>query len=232
MTTAEDARPRGERRSQTLERGLAVLDLLRGGPHTVQQVADALSLNRSVVYRLLLTLQDRRLAVRDSEGRFRLGSALLEFVRAFEGDLQRAAHPHVSSLAEELDATAAISIEEESEAVCVMSVQPRSGSLHVALPVGFRHPLSRGSDGLALLSSRPPLPGERPEVALARERGYAVSSGEMQQGVVSMSAPVAVPFGNAPAVVSVLLLTTSASGQEAVAEKLVAVAQQISASFG
>ena len=61
--------------SQTLDRGLRVLGLLAEAPGglTVSELAAGLGVSRTVVYRLLATLEQHLLVRRDDEGRARLG---------------------------------------------------------------------------------------------------------------------------------------------------------------
>ncbi|MDF5757460.1 hypothetical protein [Spongiactinospora sp. TRM90649] len=75
---------------------------------------------------------------RDANGALRLGPGLLDLGSSVEGGLQRAAVPYMTWLAERLDATVAMSVAEGGDAVCLMSVEPPSSSLHVALRPGFR----------------------------------------------------------------------------------------------
>ena len=60
--------------SQTLDRGLRVLELLADSPagRTVADLAAELDVGRAVVYRLVATLEEHRLASRDADGRVRL----------------------------------------------------------------------------------------------------------------------------------------------------------------
>ncbi len=61
--------------SQTLDRGLRVLKLLADTDHglTVTELSHKLGVNRTVVYRLLATLEQHALVRRDLGGRARVG---------------------------------------------------------------------------------------------------------------------------------------------------------------
>ena len=75
--------------SQTLDRGLRVLKLLADTDHglTVTELSHKLGVNRTVVYRLLATLEQHALVRRDLGGRARVGLGVLigslRSVRAF-----------------------------------------------------------------------------------------------------------------------------------------------------
>src|SRR6266540_6078264 len=79
--------------SQTLDRGLTVLELLADAPDglSITELAAALGVSRTVVYRLVNTLELHRLVRRDSEGRARLGLAVLHYIRRVQPTLRDAA---------------------------------------------------------------------------------------------------------------------------------------------
>jgi DNA-binding IclR family transcriptional regulator len=52
----------------------------------------------------------------------------------------------------------------------------------------MRTPLTRGAAGYAILAAGPALPGEPPQVTLARERGYATSHAEVEAGQFAVAA--------------------------------------------
>ena len=61
--------------------------------------------------------------------------------------------------------------------------------------IGVRHTLERGANGVAILASQPPLPDEPEEIARARELGYSLTSGQLQQGATGIAAGFGVPGG-------------------------------------
>ena len=64
--------------SQTLSRGIRALEILADAPHplTIAELADAMGVHRSVAYRILRTLEDHSLLVRDDGGRVQPGPGL------------------------------------------------------------------------------------------------------------------------------------------------------------
>jgi DNA-binding IclR family transcriptional regulator len=177
--------------SQTLDRGLRVLELLaEGEPATVAEVAAALGLHRSIVYRILRTLEEHRLVARRDDGRYAAGTGLVALARSVAADLRSVAAAELSQLADAAGATAFLVVPDGSDVVTVETVEPRRTVAHVAYKPGLRHPLDRGAPGLAVLAGGPPRPGERPEVTAARERGWARSRGEVLPGMSSLAAPV------------------------------------------
>jgi DNA-binding IclR family transcriptional regulator len=178
--------------SQTLERGLRVLRVLAEHPDglSVTQLATALGTNRAGVYRLLGPLLDARLVTRDEAGRHVLGAGLIELASRVRPRLQEAAAAELRPLADQLKATTALTVRDGDEAVVTAVAEPRSTDMHIAYRLGLRHPLTRGAAGLAILAASEATPGERPEIAQARDRGWAATSGEILPGAHGVAAPV------------------------------------------
>lgn len=81
--------------SQTLDRGLRVLKLLADTDHglTVTELSNKLGVNRTVVYRLLATLEQHALVRRDLGGRARVGLGVLRLGRQVHPLVREAALP-------------------------------------------------------------------------------------------------------------------------------------------
>ena len=194
--------------SQTLDRGLRVLELLaeQDQPLSSTQIAAGLGVHRSVAYRIVRTLEDHRLLQRRADGCWELGVGLLLLARSVSPALHRAATPELAELANDLGMTAFLSVADRDECVTVVTVEPRHSQVHVAYRPGRRHRIDRGGPGVALLAGGPPLPGERPEVTTARAAGYTLTSGEVIPGLSSVAAPVVPADGCVVASVAVLFL--------------------------
>ena len=179
-------------RSQTLDRGLRALSLIaqcKVAP-TIDQLAESLDLGRTVTYRIIRTLEDHNMIFRDQNGCLKPGSHLATLARQIRGELQLATHEVMTKLSNELGMTSFLVVEDNNEAITIQSVEPSTVDAHVVYRPGFRHPISRGEPGLALLSAKPPLTGERTEVSAARQRGWATSTSEVLPGMVSVAAPI------------------------------------------
>ena len=194
--------------AQTLDRGLRVLEVLAEHPSglSIAEIAGQLNLNRTIAYRLLNTLVAHRLVRRMDEGHYCLGMGVVELARKVTPRLQAVALPELRSLAEKLAATTCLTVRDGEEGVVLATIEPSSTPMHVAYRPGYRHPLEQGASGIAILAGRPPRPGERPEVALARQRGYAISSGEIQVGTSGIATPIQVNGQPAEASIGVILL--------------------------
>lgn len=120
--------------SQTLDRGLRVLKLLADTDHglTVTELSNRLGVNRTVVYRLLATLEQHALVRRDLGGRARVGLGVLRLGRQVHPLVREAALPALRSLAEDIGATAHLTLVDGSEALAVAVVEPTWTDYHVA----------------------------------------------------------------------------------------------------
>lgn len=180
--------------SQTLDRGLRILEVLADAPTplAMAQIAEAVGMHRSIAYRLVRTLEAHRLVRRRTDGSYEPGFALAALARSVSRPLQTAALPHLVAAANDLEMTAFLVTADGNECVTLLSVEPHLTATHVAYRPGTRHPIDAGAPGLALLAGAPPIAGERAEVELARERGYAQSMGEVAPGVTSIAVPASV----------------------------------------
>lgn len=177
----------GRETSQTLHRGLRVLELLAepGPGMTVTELASSLGVARPIVYRLLATLAEHALVRRDEDGRVRLGLAVLHLARQVQPLLREAALPVLRELADRVGATAHLTIVDGGQALAVAVVEPSWTDYHVAYRVGSRHPLTRGAAGRAILAA-----SEHAHEQGEREQGWLLSVGELQPGAHGVAAAV------------------------------------------
>ena len=168
--------------SQTLDRGVRLLEAVAAcGDEgvTVSELAAQLHVSRPAVYRLLATLERHALIDRRPGGRARLGLGVLPLARAVQPLLRNAALPVLGALAEELGATAHLTVADGDQALAVVVVEPSWTDFHVAYRVGSRHPLDRGAGGRAISGAR-----------AGSAVDYVVSEGELQPGAIGVAAPV------------------------------------------
>ncbi|MFC5833939.1 IclR family transcriptional regulator [Nonomuraea insulae] len=194
--------------SQTLDRGLRMLEVLAeaGRALSIAELAEALSVHRSIAYRILRTLEDHRLVRRNAQGACELDVGLAALARGVSGDLQSAALPELAEVANELGMTAFLVVPDAQDCVTLVSVEPRHSVAAVAQRPGTRHPLDRGAPGLALLAGGPARPGERPDVTEARRRGYTRTTGEVIPGLAAVATPVISGTRGTVAAVAVVFL--------------------------
>jgi DNA-binding IclR family transcriptional regulator len=215
--------------SQTLDRGLLCLELVAGSdrPLSVDATAETLGLHRSIVYRLLRTLELRHLVERNQDGDYLPGPYLAVLSRGVRRSLRAAATPALANLCDRLEMTAFLVVADGDEAVTIDSVEPTSLDAHVAYRPGTRHAIDRGAPGLALLAGRPPSAGERREVTVARARGWAESEAEVITGMASIAAPIA-----DQGAIAVLWLAGNPVDTDDVAAEVVAAAAEVAHRLG
>src|SRR5262249_20589323 len=138
---------------------------------SVTEAAQRLGVGRAVVYRLVGTLVEHGLVRRDKAGRMRIGPGVLQLARRAQPLLAQAALPALRRLAEEVGATAHLTVAEGNEGVALVVVEPSWTEFHVAYRTGSRHPLDRGAAGRAILAARS-----------AGGDELVVSHGELQPG--------------------------------------------------
>jgi len=169
--------------SQTLDRGLRVLGLLAEAPGglTVSELAAGLGVSRTVVYRLLATLEQHLLVRRDDEGRARLGFGVVRLAGRVQPLLRQAALPALRRLAERVGATAHLTVVDGMEALAVAVVEPSWTDYHVAYREGSRHALDHGAAGRAILAG---------QIGDAGAPPYIATHGELQPGAYGIAAPL------------------------------------------
>ena len=122
--------------SLTLERGLALLQAVAdagGEAATISELADSIGASRAAIYRLLGPLSARGLVRRDGS-KVRLGVGVLRLAERVMPQLRAAACPVLRELAEQVAATAHLSVVDGDElesvaAVAVAGGEPGSGQL-------------------------------------------------------------------------------------------------------
>jgi DNA-binding IclR family transcriptional regulator len=220
--------------SQTLSRGIRVLEILAesDAPMTIAGIAAAMGLHRSIAYRILRTLEDHGLVIRDTAGSVQLGPRMATLARSVSRDLQTAALPELTATANQLTMTAFVAVLDRHDVVTLLTVEPSHAHATVAQRPGTRHPLTSGAPGIAIqsvlteaqwraLSDEAP----RPEVAEARVRGYATSHDEVIPGLASVAVPLSVP-GQPVAAVAVVYVA-GGGDVEAIARRLLRAASAI-----
>lgn len=213
--------------SQTLDRGIRILEILADArhPQTIDELAATLGVHRSVAYRLIRTLEVHGLVERDATGRLQLGARLAALAAGVAHDLQAEALPELTAAANDLGITCFLVVLDRDECVTLVSVEPRHAVATVAQRPGTRHPVSVGAPGKAILAQLRPNdwpanvdPAVAAHVQEAAVRGWAESQDEVIPSLHAVA--VALPLrGRRPAAIAAVYLP---NGQEAsaVADRL------------
>lgn len=172
--------PVGTETSQTLDRGLRLLEILgeEPGGFTVTDLAHRLDVARPVIYRLIATLDEHGFVQRSDDGRIKLGLGLIALASHVQPVLVRAATPILRDVADRIGATSQLVVAEGRQALTVAVEEPRWTDFHVKARVGSRHPLDRGAAGKAVVHA------QKNEPTLVK------TVGELQPGAHAMAIPV------------------------------------------
>jgi DNA-binding IclR family transcriptional regulator len=171
--------------SQTLDRGLRVLEVVAESPDglTVTELAAALGIGRTVVYRLVVTLEQHAFLRRSTDGKCRLGLGVLAMGRQVQPIVRDTAMPALRLLADAVNATAVLTVVDGPEALAAVVVEPSRSDLHVASRSGARYPLEHGAAGRAILAAR--TTAGRP-----LDPPWVVATGDGPQGAYGIAVPV------------------------------------------
>lgn len=224
----DDAAPRpGDSYVQSFARGLAVLRSF--GAHapaqTLSEAAERAGLTRAGARRILLTLQ--QLGYVESDGRlFRLTAKVLELGFAYLSSLPlwHLAQPDMEALVRETGESCSAAVLEGDDIVYVLRV-PAGKIMAINLGVGSRLPAHCTSMGRVLLAgldeaererrlaglrlqARTPrtitdLDRLRAELRQVRAQGWALVDGELEEGLVSMAAPIVHRNGRVVAAINI-----------------------------
>jgi IclR family transcriptional regulator, KDG regulon repressor len=180
---------------------------------TLTQISERVGIHKSTVHRLLATLESKRFVQRDeAAGTYHLGSRLMEmaFLVLQNNDLQRLAMPYMEHLAAEHRETVDLAILDGADVVYLQVVESPQRVKLAAAP-GQRLPAFCTATGKAFLAYLPEeqvqeilkpglvkytehtmvsLPDLYEDLRHTRERGFAISEQEYEDGINAAGAPI------------------------------------------
>lgn len=223
--------------SQTLSRGIRCLEILAESdrPLSIAELAAALGVHRSIAYRILRTLEDHGLVLRDTSGALSLGPRMAALARGVSRDLQSAALPELTAVANDLGMTAFVAVLDHLDVVTLVSVEPKHERATVAHRPGTRHPLAVGAPGIAIQSRLAQADWDalgyheamRTEASDARSAGFAVSHDEVIPGMSSVAVPLM--LAGQPAAALAVVYVSSPRSVEAIGARLSIAAAAVAA---
>ena len=184
---------------------------------TVQEMAGALDAPASTVYRTVRDLVGADLLEPASEAQYRLGAAFIEFERLIRltDPLVRAGTPLLRDLSLQVGMKCAVFLARlyGDTVMCVADDRPRDHTVQTSYERGRPMPLTRGATSKAILAQLPtrrlnkvlaaravdadPFAVSadefRAQLAQVRKRGYCVTRGEVDKGLVGIAVPISVP---------------------------------------
>ncbi|HEU0066671.1 MAG TPA: IclR family transcriptional regulator [Sphingomonas sp.] len=240
--------------SQTLMRGLDVIEAVAGGTASLSDLSHTLNLAKSTTHRLATALVDRGYLAFTPRAGYRLGPKLLElgFRAQSQADLVQVARPHIAALAASSEDTVNLGVLDGDRALYLDKITGRR-RINISSNVGDRHPLSSTGLGKALMLDHPAAfwrerfvadqaggaPAADPAVWTDRMKGY-VAAGcaydleENEDQIRCVAAPVR---GAGNSIVGAISVSSAAQymGDErmaALSEDVIRVAQAISHDLG
>jgi len=213
---------------ESVENAARVLLMLRSQRVLhVARVASELGIARSSAHRMLTTLQSHGLLRQEHTSRgYAAGPQLVQIGVAVIGatDLRAEARPTIERVCRDVGETVHLIILDGSTIVFLDGVEGRS-AIRAAVRTGDRAPAHASAAGKVLLASlsrdqlRERYPGSRiqggtdkaassrrvleNELAVVRQRGYALNLGESEEGLHAVAAPVCDATGTVRAAISI-----------------------------
>ncbi|WP_309080723.1 IclR family transcriptional regulator [Zhihengliuella sp.] len=243
--------------SETLKRALGLLEQISRQPATLDEIAAGAEAHKTTVMRQLHTLEECRFAVRDSRGRYRLGSKVFELsaLAMEQRGIVSVARPHLEELNRATGQTVHLAAFEGPDVVYVDKLESHH-AVRMYSRVGLTAALHATAVGKVLVAD---LPRERQEhiaaslnyhrytentvsspeeylAALAEvaERGYALDEREHEEFVHCVAAPIRDASGRvvAAASTSVPVVLLDFEGLLGLVPSLLSTTEAISADLG
>ena len=215
---------------RAVERALNVLQAFATNPSrlSVTEIAAAAGLNKSTTHRLLKTLERADFVAQDPATklyRLGLGISALGYLALDTLEVAEVARPYIAALHRRCGETIHLGLFEESDIIYVGKVESPNRPVRLNSRIGKRAPLHCTGLGKAILAS---LDHERAmaaigarglqrftattitsfealqeEMALTRDRGYAIDNGEHNELVRCVAAPIFDHTGEVKAAISI-----------------------------
>lgn len=216
-------RSEGTQRSQTLVRGLEIVDAVFHGPASIAEIAATTGLTYSTVHRIVSVLVEQRYLKANDTRNFALGPRLIElgFAAYSQIDLVRQARARLEALSRQTRDTVHLARLEDGE-VSYLDKLGGTRAVEISSRVGGRKPVISTGVGKALILDRTdaeltelyrrdvhlmtyPTPEEEwmRRIGLYRAGGYAFDLGEDEASIRCVAAPLRDATGRIVAAISV-----------------------------
>lgn len=186
---------------------------------TVDEIAQLLSLPASSTYRHVRTLKENGYLIEHNKGKYKLGYKFLEYANIVRSDINitEIAYPLMNDLTSEFGETTILSVLSDTNAVC-LATSTSNRAIKVSSEEGKVLPLYSGASSKVILAYQNPdlldkmIEGGRvkrftdktltdkasilEDMKRIRERGYARSFSEVDEGVMSLGLPIQNSKGN------------------------------------
>lgn len=214
-------------RSQTMVRGLDIIDAVAEGPHNIAEIASITGLTYSTVHRIISVLVQKRYLKEEGVREFGLGPKLMElgFAAYSRIDLVQLARPWLDALSKETGDTVHLAQRDEWE-VSYLDKLRGTRPVEISSRIGGRKPVISTGVGKALLLDEPEVVLKRifqhdshllrektteadwlKLMATYRNGGFAYDMGEDSPAIRCVAVPVRDAGGRIIAAISVSSMT-------------------------
>jgi DNA-binding IclR family transcriptional regulator len=198
-----------------LSRFVEILRLFDEGKSnwTIQEIAEVTNVPASTIYRTVRELVSQGFLDQSTEANYRLGAAFIEFDRRMRltDPLIREGEPVLRDLvqAASIPAVAVLARLYRDEVICVADDRTSNSDIVTSYERGRPMPLLRGATSKTILAQLPRAKLRKiisvqenfdgsvdelaADLATIRKRGHVVTRGEVDTGLVGISAPVSCP---------------------------------------
>ncbi len=191
--------------TRSIDRALEILEcFLNGdGRYTLSELSQNTGLAATTVLRILGALISRGFIEKDELTKtYMLGYKVSQLSKlanhSNESVLKNVSEPYMNELLDKYNEDVRLFVEEGQNKLCIMSLESTRSLRHI-MKVGDRHELIKGAAGKIILcymdpeKRRPLIMGSNINDELLvtiKTKGYAVSIGEKEEGIVGIAAPI------------------------------------------
>jgi DNA-binding IclR family transcriptional regulator len=241
VKSRRNGRPGDDDSSKSLKKAMSILSHFRHNPGEmgITEIALALGINKSTVYRLLAAMKDFDFIEQLPNGKYQLGLGLFELgtlAVQSRGLQQQQARDRMMDLCNRTGETVHLAILRDGDVVYLEKLEARSSLIAIPTAVGRRFPAHCTGLGKVMLShftqtelehffatrqlqrftdhtitSKPKL---LKELSRVREQGYAIDDQEVERGLTCVAAPVRNHKGRVIAAISVAGPSLRFEGEE------------------
>lgn len=212
--------------AQSVDRAIRVLKFVASQPRSVNEVGEQLGVHPTTALRILHTLHAWRMLARRPDGTYRLGAAIVELGhQALESlDIRDIAQPFMKDIHEATGETVHLAVLEDDHVVYISKIESRH-PVRMYSRIGLVAPLHCTGVSKAILAflddderarvvAKADFTDYTPhtlttpdalqaDLALSRERGYAIDDEEHELGIRCVAAPILHADGSVAASASV-----------------------------
>lgn len=199
---------------RSVERAVSILFLVcqSNAPLRLSEISRVTGLDNATALRLLNTLVKQKLIQQDKTSRrYMPGTDINRLYSFWQTDIRNVCRPYMETLLKSVQETVCLIVPRGPERACIDVLQP-DRELRVVAPIGRALPIYLGASGRVLMAFKPEeeivrileLASMEPvtdktvtdhkiytkQLEMVREKGYALTIGEVTEGTSALAAPI------------------------------------------